>query len=484
MRLRWKILLSLLGLVVVLAGTAYWLVGEIYLRVPEVEVGSAEIERLWESEALRSDLDSMLATMERVHPNLYAYTPDSVIRTRAREVREEIDAPMDRLAFYRIASRLNELFVDGHTHLRVPDPEWRAFVAQGGTVFPWPVRIVDGALTVGEPDAPTDVRILSIDGIPAGEIVDRLLSSRSGETRELKERFLEASFGRLFWAQYGSSERFVVETTAGDGSIGIRTLSGVPPTGRTTGRTPEADTARIRLAWLADGRVAHLDVNTFDVRLSALREHLTGIFEEIAQGDPHHLVIDVRGNGGGDSQAGEMLLSFVSATLPPQTQRVEIKASAEIKDYYRRLFPRGFRWISPSLLHPVFRGLYATPEGEIFRYDFGGPVAAPERTVRYGGPVTVLIDERSYSSATMFAAGFKALERGRIVGRETGEPMIFYGDNYVFHLPNTRLEASVSHRRFHLPGAVSEDRGVVPDVVVEEREDALAVALEAVAGGG
>jgi hypothetical protein len=39
----------------------------------------------------------------------------------------------------------------------------------------------------------------------------------------------------------------------------------------------------------------------------------------------------------------------------------------------------------------------------------------------------------------------------------------FYGDNYIFFLPATRLRVSVSHKRFVLPGGKEDGRGTLPD---------------------
>jgi hypothetical protein len=77
----------------------------------------------------------------------------------------------------------------------------------------------------------------------------------------------------------------------------------------------------------------------------------------------------------------------------------------------------------------------------------------------------------------IFAAPLKHFGRATFIGQETGEPLIFFGENYYFDLPNSKLEAQVSHKKFVLVGARDERRGIVPDFVADQGQDALEVAL-------
>ena len=96
-------------------------------------------------------------------------------------------------------------------------------------------------------------------------------------------------------------------------------------------------------------------------------------------------------------------------------------------------------------------------------------------------PLYILIGPRTYSSAVIFAAPLKHFSRATFVGRETGEPLIFFGENYYFDLQATKLQAQVSHKTFALVGADGARRGVLPDIETARGDDALAAALNHIA---
>ena len=75
--------------------------------------------------------------------------------------------------------------------------------------------------------------------------------------------------------------------------------------------------------------------------------------------------------------------------------------------------------------------------------------------MQYHGTLSILIGPRTYSSAVIFAAPFKHYHLATMIGEETGEPLVFYGDDYDFDLPATHLQAQVSHKRFTLLGGAT-----------------------------
>jgi hypothetical protein len=104
--------------------------------------------------------------------------------------------------------------------------------------------------------------------------------------------------------------------------------------------------------------------------------------------------------------------------------------------------------------------------------------------LRFGGNLYVLIGPRTYSSAAIFAAPLKHYGRARFVGARAGEPLVFYGENYVFDLPRSRLQAQVSHKAFRLAGAAAGRRWLDPDVDTgDDGRSALEAALSEIARG-
>ena len=74
----------------------------------------------------------------------------------------------------------------------------------------------------------------------------------------------------------------------------------------------------------------------------------------------------------------------------------------------------------------------------------------------------------------MLAAAFKCYRMGTVIGEETGEPLTNFGDDIFVTLPNTRLLARCSHKKFVLACGSNGSNGVIPDVeIIPSKEDIL-----------
>lgn len=130
---------------------------------------------------------------------------------------------------------------------------------------------------------------------------------------------------------------------------------------------------------------------------------------------PRGLVLDIRGNPGGNIVAAERLLRLLadgpihrepmqfrnttltrtiasnSAFMPNDADRREqLKSSIQVGRYTAEPFSRGFT--------------------------LGRPDGYPEDGRSYPGPVVLVVDALSYSAADMFAAGFQDNELGKVLG--------------------------------------------------------------------
>jgi tricorn protease len=91
-------------------------------------------------------------------------------------------------------------------------------------------------------------------------------------------------------------------------------------------------------------------------------------------------------------------------------------------------------------------------------------------------PVTLLINNRSYSDAEIFPSAFRTLGLGKLVGQPTGGFVIGTSsirliDGSSFRIPRTGV--------FTLKGVNMEKEGVIPDVLVELHPDQVAKGKDA-----
>ena len=151
---------------------------------------------------------------------------------------------------------------------------------------------------------------------------------------------------------------------------------------------------------LLSGNVAYLAVNEFedDSGLKTLLDHLPEI--QSAKG----LIVDVRQNGGGNSQNGISILQVLAS--------------------------KPFSWElerSPKYI-AVYRAYNLSPGWEVMDQT----MFQPDPQHHLGLPVAVLTSGATFSSAEDFVAIFEAMHRGVIIGEPTGGST---GQPFTFKLP-------------------------------------------------
>lgn len=201
---------------------------------------------------------------------------------------------------------------------------------------------------------------------------------------------------------------------------------------------------------LLPGNIGYLRVDDFgrDTIVQQMREAMERFRSARA------LVIDVRRNGGGNSNIGYALLRILARrSFPGSVARVRSYSA-----YYR---VRGFE--------PLITVL---PAGTI----------APDTTLHYDGPVVVLAGAMTFSAAEDFLVAYRQMERGPIFGEPTGGST---GQPLFFRLPGggsarvrTKHDSFADGREFDAIG-VQPDALVLPTVegLRAGRDEVLEAAL-------
>jgi carboxyl-terminal processing protease len=278
----------------------------------------------------------------------------------------------DDAEFYAVLRRLLASLRDPHTRVFPPGEgaDWRVqrFVSVGLSV-----RELGGELLVVSvaPDSDAEregVRpgdaVLSVDGEPAAALVARRVGEQPAAT-VASARLLAAS--RLFDGPRDSAVNVVFRRDPGGRVRPVRLRREL------FSRVPEL---RVRRS----GGVAVAQFNIFT-------EEIAAGFVRALRGEAkgaRALVIDLRDNGGGET---ESMTDIASTLLPAGTP-------------LGRFTGRDGR----AVIEPRTRGLL---------------LAAADALVTFGGPVVVLTGPRTASAAEVFAASLKESGRARVVGEAT-----------------------------------------------------------------
>lgn len=185
---------------------------------------------------------------------------------------------------------------------------------------------------------------------------------------------------------------------------------------------------------IADGNVAVLTLPDF--QSSVVTEFFDSIYPMILQSDA--LVIDLRGNGGGNSGYADYILRHLSAE--------DINTNQWRTPIYMPAFAS---WGRP-------REWYEAPSEKMSPIDDTEP---------YLGPVAVITDRATFSAAEDFCAVFRGMNRGVIVGTPTGGST----GNGVRVVLTKGISANICSKHDRMAdGTEFVGIGIIPDIIMEE----------------
>lgn len=262
--------------------------------------------------------------------------------------------------------------------------------------------------------------VQSIDGQAAGEILARAdarwippyneQGKLENRVRELMARLFGEPGTSVCLSYLDGSDRLVEACLVRTPRTRSVTTAGMPPT------YLEFESRRLA------GKIGYIRFNTFHADI--LPDLLAALQ---SMQDTVGLVLDLRGNPGGDAGAGE-------------------KGAAMFLDGQFKL------------------GQFQGQQGTV-SWDVSG-------TNAYGGPLVILMDHCSASASEAVASGLQAVGRARVIGERSpgavsSSKMELLSDEVMLMYPFVFLQTP--------DGQMVEGRGVVPDVVVSlEREELLA----------
>ncbi len=407
------------------------------------------------------DLDELFASFERVHPDISLYLcPEGYSALKAR-TRDELTSATDakgRVTLRRFADiliRAAAAIGDGHTRViwnPVPD------ITDTSRKFPpFALERREGHfyITAASDASMLGMELVSINGTPTGNVAKDLLPYVSGETDHY--RLMGAARNLAgYWllsGRFAGVPGLELSLKDGDGrahtkSLPQLTIREYASMGKVRHAVPQK-AAELRL--FKKTQVAWLDYRRFDASKEALGE-LDGIFDQIKSSGYENLVIDIRSNGGGSTEAGEFIFARIAEKPYRQVSRMDMR-------------------ISPEAIHDN-PGLekYRDMMGRNVRIDFPLRKHSKKPANFFDGRVTLLIGPETFSSAADFAITFHDFKMGELIGEETGGIPSCFGEIAYMRLKNSGIDYTVSKKRFYGPmNKPGDDKhGVRPDIPLTE----------------
>ncbi len=426
---------------------------------------------------LQADFDYLFETLESVHPNLYAYVSRDEIDEAREQAKTELTDSLSVIDFWKSVAPVVARIGDGHTSLVFPYHFWKAYLENGGSIFPFDVRIKDQRLFItGNYSADSTIaigdEILSINGQPAGAVIDKMRLYVSGERTGFKNILLQKNFGPFLWALYDYGSTFGIEFDSRLEDVrSFGTVSGISweEFKRSKGNN-STETKKVFYSYTSfpDEKIGVIDFRAF-VDRAQFNNFLENTFTHIRENDIQYLIIDLRKNGGGDSRLGDALFNYITDQPYTQVTRMEIKTSKVLKSFVRKRYVKWYFYplLPLAIFQPQGRAILFSKNGTITSFE-GTPRKPGENPLRFSGQTYLLIGPNTFSSANMFATAFKCYDMGVVIGEESGGLTVAYGDVVSFSLPNTGLRGGVSYKKFTHPCGREDGHGVIPDYEVKQ----------------
>jgi C-terminal processing protease CtpA/Prc len=404
-------------------------------------------------ENLRNDIDYLIEKYEKIHPNLYAHTDKKYFTSQVDRLKNEITDSMNSFDFWmRLAPIINEL-KDGHTSIS-PNYEdvgiyLKKFNSGQILYLPFSVFIVDSIVYLREIYGNKSISIKpgsiikSINGHSSSEILVKLIGYKSGESFEYRMSYVQRTFLWDYPIFYPSKNYEIVYFE--DGILKTSELEGIKDSETEIYSRkifPELPDYNFKII---DDNVGLLEYNSC-TNLDKFRSFLDSTFSIIKSKGISNLVIDLRNNGGGNSDLNELLLTYLYSKPFKSYSLCEVNVTEDI---------RGLNDYFTQFKHDTTITFDTYKENK------------PVNKLLFKGNVYLLTSIYTFSSGSQCAMLFKDYDVGTIVGQETGGLPSGFGDSFSFKLPYSVLNASVSYKYFIRPSGKNDGKGVLPDVLIQ-----------------
>ncbi len=474
--------------------------------------GQSPTTPLLKSSDLRADAAILRSAYEQLHPGLYRYNSQIQMGRNFAELNDQLDHDQNLqdafLAFSKFAAKVR----CGHTQAN-PFNQSNSVIDQlfkGKTRLPFYFVWLDGHMIVTRDFTPAHVlppgtEVTTINNVPASAILQRLLTITRADGANNSKRIAQLAvnggsnyetfdlYYPMFFPNKIATDELAVLLPE---SRTVKQISVMPltfeeriaPIKQREEQRQGGDQALFEWKDLADGS-AYLKMPTWALYNSKwdwkhwLNDHL----DDAAVRNAPSLILDLRGNEGGDDVGNEIIPHLIDSPVTQSSMRRLVryrKVPDELLPYLDT-WDKSFRdWGSSAV--DLAQPWPTAPAGvtylKLTRYDEGanGDVIQPAGK-RFRGKVFVLIDATNSSATFQFSQTIKIHHLGTLIGEPTGGSQrgINGGAFFFLRLPHSGIEMDLPLIGT-FPTAPAPDAGVTPDIAVELTSTDIATGRDAV----
>ncbi|MBN1327772.1 MAG: hypothetical protein JW996_07465 [Candidatus Cloacimonetes bacterium] len=385
-------------------------------------------------EALKEDFNQMKQILEENHANLYEFTDKVTFDKLFEQQLMLIDHSMELNEFFKILTPITARVGCGHTNVWMPGEYWNS---EPDNLFPLMIKLIGESVVVfgnynNDFSIPKGSILLKINDVSIEDIYQEMKENYSADA--FNEQFIlsqiERRFSLIYARRFGFFEKYSVTYSLPERKT-IETKD-IEPANIQDVRTVVFENfnhPELEFEIIEENKIALMTIKTFIYydQIQFFKKFLKDSFEEINEKNISSLILDIRGNDGGDPFCAAALLSYLISDPVPYYAESYVKYSA--------------------LAEPI-----------------------PLAENRFTGDLFILIDGRCFSTNGHFCSLLKYHKIGEFVGSEGGSSYkCNAGKNTQFNLKNTKIMLYIG-RSTYVAAVKNMDKtqGILPDHYVEQ----------------
>lgn len=432
------------------------------------------------SSELREDYEIFRRALEEAHPALYQYTSKAEFKTAFEQTDVILDRNLTKQEFFKELTPLITKIRCGHVKFMPGGEEPYKYPFHENKLLPLKLLITkDGAFvhkTYGISNIPPGSKILKIDNREMTNILEGLLqyvTFADGTATASKYVELSTYFSGYYAAFIDTRNSYTVSYLTMDGSTGQTELPAVEYSLLNMENEKHLmEESKELLSLDITGETAIMKISTFmfEDKSVNFEGFLNDAFSKIKEKDVKSLIIDLRDNEGGKDSYGALLYSYLTDNPFPYYKRVTTNTNKKFSFSAHAKHPWYF-YFYRQLLKKADDGVYLWKRHDNLKLQ--NPQAEP-----FLGELYILINGRSFSVTSEFAAIAYSNKRGIFVGQETAGG--YLGNNSGFFsivsLPNSGFVLGIPlwHYEMAVDQKLLKKGGVIPHYPIEPKiEDVL-----------
>ncbi len=450
---------------------------------------------------LKEDLKVMKMTLKELHPGLYRYNTPLEMERKFDGLESKLNKPLSDGEFFLLFSQLLSEIKCYHTYpnLLNQKDEVKNDLFNRANYFPFYFEIIERKMVVTENASAKKLakgsEITKINGISTQKIIEKLLTSTFADGNgTMDHRLKTLEVDRSSGADYAIFDIiFPLFFPPKNGAYALEAIDFkskklVKFSGRAmmkSDRTAEMETRYGKTPVYDDGwrfeiwqdGTAYLKISHFITWKLGFdyKEFLAKAFAEMKQKSSKNLIVDIRGNGGGDNGASiEILRGIAKEPFPCKALTKTYIKTAKPDEEVFRYAETYDKELENALRNGVPESLYKKSKNGLLEFLGDSADCEQHQPLNNGfvGNTYLVVDSANASAAFTMAQTAKEYKLATLVGQTTGgNKRGFNGGSYLFtYLPNSKFEFDLPVFAY-LAQSPQEDEGIEPDILIERKPE-------------